>query len=86
MDFITGLLPTESNAVILTVVDRSWFSKMVHFIPIPKLPSAKETAKLLVFRLHGLPRDIVSDLGSVGEFCRLLGILVSLSSWFHPPV
>ncbi|KAL2089298.1 hypothetical protein ACEWY4_013987 [Coilia grayii] len=40
--------------------------KTAHFIPLPKLPTARETAELLVlhvFRLHGLPCDIVSDRG-----------------------
>ena len=40
----------------MTVVDR--FSKMVHFIALPKLPSVAETADLLVthvVRLHGPP-------------------------------
>lgn len=52
VDFVTGLPPSEGNTIILTVVDR--FSKAVHFIPLPKLPSASETAQLLtqhVFRL-----------------------------------
>ena len=46
----------------MTVVDR--FSRMAHFIPIAKLPSAAETGELLVqhvLRLNGLPRDIVSN-------------------------
>ena len=50
------------NTVVLTVVD--WFAKMAHLyhIPLPKLPSSVETGELLtqhVFRLHGIPRDIV---------------------------
>ena len=56
LDFVTGLPPFKGNTTILTVVDR--FSKMVHFIPLPKLPSAKERC---VFRLHGFPKDVVSD-------------------------
>ncbi|KAK3536207.1 hypothetical protein QTP86_000183 [Hemibagrus guttatus] len=63
IDFITGQPPSEGNT-ILTIVDR--FSKMVHFVPLSHLPSAKETALLLVqhvFRLHGISRDIVSDRG-----------------------
>ncbi|KAL0170806.1 hypothetical protein M9458_035402, partial [Cirrhinus mrigala] len=62
LDFVTGLPSSRGNTVILTVVDR--FSKAVHFIPLPKLPSARETAQLMtdhVFRLHGLPTDVVSD-------------------------
>lgn len=91
LDFVTGLPLSEGNTTILTIVDR--FSKMVHFVPLPKLPSAKETAELLlchVFRLHGLPQDLVSDRGPQftsrfwKEFCRLIGATVSLSSGFHP--
>jgi hypothetical protein len=64
LDFVTGLPLSNGNTVILTVVDR--FSKAAHFIPLPKLPSAKETAQLMVqhvFRIHGLPVDMVSDRG-----------------------
>ncbi len=77
--------------VVLTVVDR--FSKAAHFIPLPKLPSAKETAVTVVdhvFCIHGLPMDVVSDRGPQfvskfwRQFCRLLGASVSLSSGFHP--
>ncbi|KAI2668694.1 Transposon Tf2-6 polyprotein [Labeo rohita] len=91
LDFVTALPPSQGNTVVLTVVDR--FSKAVHFIPLPKLPSAKETAVVVidhVFRLHGLPTDVVSDRGPQfvskfwREFCRLLGATVSLSSGFHP--
>lgn len=72
------------------IVDK--FSKMVHFIPLPKIPSAKETIELLlqhIFCLHGLPCDIVSDRGPQltsrfwAEFCCLLRISVILSSGFH---
>ena len=91
LDFVTGLPASDGMTVILTVVDR--FSKMAHFIPLPKLPSAKETAQVVldnVFRLHGLPKDIVSDRGPQftstfwREFCSLLGATVSLTSGFHP--
>lgn len=43
-----------------------------------------------VFRLHGLPMDVVSDRGSQftsvfwREFCALLGATASLSSGYHP--
>ena len=91
LDFVTGLPPSHGNTTILTIVDR--FSKSVHLVPLPKLPSAKETADLLVqhvFRLHGLPVDVVSDRGPQftsnfwRAFCNLLGAKVSLSSGFHP--
>lgn len=91
IDFVTGFPLSSGNTAVLTVVNR--FSKIVHFIPLPKLPSAKETAEIMVqhvFRLHGLPRNIVSDRGPQftarfwKEFCKQLGISVSLSSGFHP--
>ncbi|KAG1968655.1 retrotransposable element [Pimephales promelas] len=91
LDFITALPPSQGHTVVLTVVDR--FSKAAHFIPLPKLPSAKETAVTVidhVFRIHGLPTDVVSDRGPQfiskfwKEFCKLLGATVSLSSGFHP--
>ncbi|KAG1940254.1 retrotransposable element, partial [Pimephales promelas] len=91
LDFVTGLPASAGKTVILTVIDR--FSKAAHFIPLAKLPSAKETAQVIVenvFRIHGLPTDIVSDRGPQftsqfwREFCRLIGASVSLSSGFHP--
>ncbi|KAG1933640.1 retrotransposable element [Pimephales promelas] len=91
LDFITGLPPSQGNTVILTVVDR--FSKTARFIPLPKLPSARETAQIIVdqvFKIHGLPSDVVSDRGPQfsslfwKEFCRLIGASASLSSGFHP--
>ncbi|KAJ8332185.1 hypothetical protein SKAU_G00428350 [Synaphobranchus kaupii] len=91
VDFVTGLPLSEGNSVILTIVDR--FSKAVHFVPLPKLPSALETAELLVshvVRLHGIPSDIVSDRGPQFSsqvwkaFCVALGASASLSSGFHP--
>ena len=39
---------------------------MARFIALPKLPSAKETVEVMmnhVFRVHGFPKDIVSDWG-----------------------
>nr|XP_061796630.1 NACHT, LRR and PYD domains-containing protein 12-like [Nerophis lumbriciformis] len=62
------------------VIDR--FSKMAHFVALPKLPSALETADLLVthvFRTHGIPSDLVSDRGPQfvsrvwRAFCKALG-------------
>ena len=91
LDFVMGLPPSEGNIAILTVVDR--FSKATHFIPLLKLPSAKETAQLMVqhvFRIHGLPVDMVSDRGPqfLSQFWKMFCILIessaSLSSGFHP--
>uniref|UniRef100_A0A3B3CQT4 Integrase catalytic domain-containing protein n=1 Tax=Oryzias melastigma TaxID=30732 RepID=A0A3B3CQT4_ORYME len=91
VDFVTGLPPSEGNTTILTIADR--FSKSVHFVPLSKLPSAFETDNLLVqhvFRLHGLPQDIVSDRGPQftsrvwDAFCRAIGATASRSSGYHP--
>ena len=54
--------PAESykNTGILVFVDR--FSKMVHLVAIPESTNASSCASVFiytVFRLHGLPREIV---------------------------
>lgn len=91
LDFVTGLPLSEGNTVVMTVVDR--FSKMVRFVPLPKLPSAKETAEALlnhVCRVFGFPRNVLSDRGPqfVAQFwrafCQLMGATVSLTSGYHP--
>ena len=88
---MSGLPDSKGNNTILTVVDR--FSKMVHFVALPKLPSAAETADPLisqVVRLHGIPQNIVSDRGPQftsgvwKAFCRGIGAMVNLSSGYHP--
>ena len=67
-DFITGLPESgdEKYCSVWVVVDR--FTKMAHFIPPQsnKL-GAKELARIFakeVWRLHGLPREVVSDRDS----------------------
>lgn len=70
LDVITGLTVSEGIIVIMTVVDH--FSKMAHFIPLAKLPSAEQTAELMihgVFQLHGFPTDNVSDRGPQFRAC-----------------
>lgn len=62
LDFVTGLPASKSNTTILSTVDR--FSKAVHFVALPNLPSAREMANRLVhnvFHQHVLPVDIVLD-------------------------
>lgn len=46
LDFVTGLPPSNGNTTILTIVDP--FSKMVHFVALPKLLSAKEMAEAVL--------------------------------------
>ncbi|KAL0201043.1 hypothetical protein M9458_004230, partial [Cirrhinus mrigala] len=91
VDFVTGLPDSDGKNTILTIVDR--FSKAVHLVALTGLPSAKTTAELIlehVVRLHGFPKDIVSDRGPQftakfwQAFCRLVGTTSSLSSGHHP--
>lgn len=62
MDFITGLSRAQGRDCIFVVVDR--LMKYAHFYPITTTYSAIHVAELFfreVFKLHGLPRTIVSD-------------------------
>lgn len=62
------------------VVDR--FSNMLHFIPLPKLPSTKGTAEAVLshlFHLHGFPAYVVSDRGT-HPVSVLEGVMQSLRS------
>ena len=62
VDFITALPLSAGFDSIMTVIDRH--SKMAHFIPTQKSVSAQGVADLFasqIFRLHGLPKSIVSD-------------------------
>ncbi|KAF1329540.1 reverse transcriptase, partial [Globisporangium splendens] len=92
MDFIFGL-PRDKHGRngILVFVDR--FSKMVHLAPVSDKISAEKTAKVFVdviFRLHGLPVEIVSDRDTrfTSKFWRaLFGLLdtkLSMSTAAHP--
>ena len=63
MDFIVDLPTTQGGYdSILVVVER--LTKMAHFIPTRESVIAPQVADLFIshiFRLHGLPRSIVSD-------------------------
>ncbi|KAI2652744.1 Transposon Tf2-6 polyprotein [Labeo rohita] len=91
IDFVTDLPLSQNYTTILTVVDR--FSKACRIIPLTKLPTAWETAEVMVhqvFRVFGIPEDIVSDRGPQftsrvwHAFCKQLNINVSLTSGYHP--
>ncbi|KAL0157229.1 hypothetical protein M9458_048475, partial [Cirrhinus mrigala] len=91
VDFITDLPPSNHNTVIFTIIDR--FSKACRLIPLPKLPTAWETAQALlnqVFRFYGLPEDIVSDRGPQftlrvwKALWSQLNVNISLTSGYHP--
>lgn len=62
MDFIEGLPPSSGKHCILVVVDR--LSKNAHFIALSHPYTAIEVAQAYldnIFKLHGLPKDNVSD-------------------------
>jgi len=63
-DFITKLPLAQGYNSILIVVNR--LTKMVHFVPTTEKTSAEELARLFrdnVWKLHGLPKSIISDRG-----------------------
>jgi len=91
MDFITDLPKSEGYDAILVVIDR--LTKMSYFIPCHKDMNARQFAKSFIkeiFRLHGLPNDIITDRGTIftsdlwKETTKLLGIERRLSTAFHP--
>jgi hypothetical protein len=63
MDFITRLpKSTKQNDAIMVVVDK--LSKSSHFVPIKSTCKAIDIANIFmkeIFRLHGMPKEIVSD-------------------------
>ena len=63
MDFITILLRTSrQHDSIMVVIDR--LMKVAHFIPVKYTYSNNDVAQVFmrdVVRLHGVPKNIVSD-------------------------
>jgi len=91
VDFIMKLLVVAGKDAILVVCDR--LSKMTHFVATTKETSAEGLARLFqnnVWKLHGLPKSVVSDRGPqfaaelTKELNRMLEIRTKLSMVFHP--
>jgi len=91
MDFVEGLPNSGGMNAILVVVDR--FTKYSHFLPLRHPFSAQSVAKLFlnqIYKLHGLPKSIVSDRDSV--FCSrfwkelfcLADVQLQMNSSYHP--
>jgi len=62
LDFITNLRKTKGYDPFLVIV--CYISKMAHFIPTHTTADAVKIAELFIeniFRLHGLPKIIISD-------------------------
>jgi hypothetical protein len=92
MDFVFGL-PKDKRGHdgVLVFVDR--FSKMVHLAAVQETITAAESARVFmenVFRLHGMPEDVVSDRDPrfVAAFWqsvfRMLGTRIKMSTADHP--
>ena len=74
----------------MVVVDR--FTKMAHFIGLATNATTKDFADTFlneVWKLHGLPSEIISDMDAKfsGEFfeslCKALGIKWQMSTAYH---
>ncbi|GJZ64749.1 retrotransposable element Tf2 [Tanacetum coccineum] len=91
MDFIDGLPTTKGKTVILVVVDR--LSKYSHFVPLSHPYTATQMAHDFldnIYKLHGLPKVIVSDKDKVflnkfwQELLKLLDVSLHMSTSYHP--
>ena len=86
-----SLPKTQGCDCIYVVVDR--LTKYAHFFPITTTYTATQVAEVFfrkIFRLHGLPRSIVSDRDSRflsnfwQEVFRLCGTELTPSTSYHP--
>lgn len=91
MDFITHLPSSHGKTVIWVIVDR--FSKYAHFLPLPPKFTAASIAPIFIteiYKLHGMPKSIVSDKDRVftsrfwKELFKISGTTLSFSSAYHP--
>ena len=91
MDFITGLPKYLGKDCIYVVVDR--MRKFSHLFSVTSYFSSAQVADIFfkeIFRLHGLPKSIVSDRDSrfMGSFCqelfRLVGTQLTPRTSYHP--
>ncbi|KAJ9525459.1 hypothetical protein QJQ45_003135 [Haematococcus lacustris] len=92
MDLVTKL-PTGTHGydAICVIVDR--LSKMVHFVPCKESMNAMAFTRLFinnVFRLHGLPAEVLTDRGAHfnNKFWhavkKLLGMKTNMSTAYRP--
>ena len=91
MDFITGLPMVQGKDCIYVVVDR--LTKYTHFFAISVHYTTAQVAELFfreIFRLHGLPKTIISDRDSrfMGRFWQdlfqLVGRELTPGTSYHP--
>ena len=95
VDFV-GPLPLSKDRngefdMIAVVID--WLTSMVHLVPSRQDYKAREMAELIfaeVYRLHGLPKSIVSDRDTLftstfwTHLHRLIRVELKMSSAYHP--
>jgi hypothetical protein len=93
MDFITTLPESDGSTQIWVIVDR--LTKMAHCIPLKTKEESPVKDLVVIFakeiwRLHGLPSDMVSDCDTRftfhfwRELTKHLDINLSMSTAFHP--
>jgi hypothetical protein len=91
LDFIDGLPTSRQFNCIMVVVDK--FSKYAHFIPLKHPYTAATVADLFVdsvYRLHGMPKMLVSDRDPVFTSKFWQGVLkatgteLNMSTAYHP--
>src|SRR5690349_11014331 len=92
MDFITNL-PVMKNGNDAIVVFVDMFSKMSHFVVLQTDSTAPDITKIFfdhIFRLHGLPKRIISDRNTkfTSKFWKTLfsklSMQLAMSTAFHP--
>ena len=91
MDFIDGLPKSDGKDTIFVIVDR--LSKDAHFIPLKHPYTVLLVARTFLdntYRLHGLPKTIVSDKDMISishfwkELFQLQKVQLHLSTTYHP--
>ena len=92
MDFITGLPMTwRQHDSIMVLVDK--LTKAAHFILVKSTDKTDDIAKIFmrdIFKLHGLPKEIVSDrdVKFTSNFWKglfaYLGKKLKFSTTYHP--
>ena len=92
LDFVVSLPKTEGGYdAVIVFVDR--LTKMVHLAPTTSHCTAEHAARLFfdnVVRLHGVPKDLVSDRDAKftskfwGALSALLGMKLRMSTAYHP--
>jgi transposase InsO family protein len=90
-DHIVELPPSNGHNAIMAVQD--YKTKQVHFVACDTTMTAEDEADIhvdWVFRLHGLPRHVILDRGSLytskvmQAIYKRLGIKANFSTAFHP--